>query len=60
MVTAETIEMSWLVGVVGFQPHHACSTVDAECHFGWLVAAELFATAIHGSHSRDSGGTTWR
>lgn len=49
MITAETIEMSRLVGVVDFQPHHACRTVDAECHLGQLVAAELFATAIHGS-----------
>ena len=60
MIATQTVEMTRLVGIVGFQPHHAGRTVDAEGDFGWFVTAEFFATSIHGSHSRDSGGAEWR
>ena len=60
MFTTQPIEMALFVGVVIFQPHHTRHSIDTEGHFGWHVAAELFATSIHVVKSTQWRTPKWR
>ena len=53
MVGTHHVEMPHFIGVEVLEPHHTGDAINAVSDFGWLVAAELFATTNHAYNSRE-------
>lgn len=63
MISTHCVEMTRVIGVKIFEPHHASDAVDAVGDLGGLVATELFTASNHGYNSREhivSGGESDR